>query len=246
VVRYTKYMGKNIKFVSLHDNILKMFYPKPATECIPDWYKLQTPYSNNKKTIDEHGMVNATIKRCVPIFDSITAGYIIFTCMDIEVSRENNKTFFKWSTTFTGRFGNLNPISFHDPDQVSSYPSLKDLEGVAKFLNPWSRQTPKGYSVIFMTPMHRDLPFEILPGVVDTDKHSAEVHLPFFFKDPNWTGIIPAGTPIAQVIPFKRESWEMALGNEKDKEKTIESLKTQRVFFANVYRKMFWSKKTFK
>ena len=246
MVRYTEYMGKNIKFVSLYDNVLEMFYPKPAVECIPDWYKLQTSYSNDKKSISADGQVNLTIKRCVPVLDAMTAGYIISTCMDIDVSRKNNQTYFKWATPFIGQFGSMNPIMFHGADQVSSYPQLKDSGGVAKFINPWSIQTPKGYSAMFITPMHRDLPFEILPGIVDSDTYSAEVNLPFFFKDPNWTGIIPAGTPIAQVIPFKRDSWEMSMGDDKDREKIIESRKIKNIFFVNVYRKMFWNKKSFK
>jgi hypothetical protein len=29
----------------------------------------------------------------------------------------------------------------------------------------------------------------------------------------DWEGIVEAGTPIAQVIPFKRESWKSELDN---------------------------------
>ena len=82
---YTEYMGKNIKFVSVHDNILEMFYPKPASECVPDWYKSQSSYTDNKKNIDENGKANATIKKCMPLFDSMTSGYIIFTCILINI-----------------------------------------------------------------------------------------------------------------------------------------------------------------
>jgi hypothetical protein len=31
-------------------------------------------------------------------------------------------------------------------------------------------------------------------------------NIPFFIKE-GFSGVIPKGTPIAQVIPFKRESW---------------------------------------
>ena len=32
-------MSKNIKFTLVFENVSDMFYPKPASECIPDWYK---------------------------------------------------------------------------------------------------------------------------------------------------------------------------------------------------------------
>jgi hypothetical protein len=35
-------------------------------------------------------------------------------------------------------------------------------------------------------------------------------------NDPNFEGLIPKGTPIAQIVPFKRESWQMELGKESD------------------------------
>ena len=46
-----------------------------------------------------------------------------------------------------------------------------------------------------------------MSGIVDNDK----VHLPGtmpFFVLKGVSGFIPAGTPYAQIIPFKREHWE--------------------------------------
>jgi hypothetical protein len=56
-----------------------------------------------------------------------------------------------------------------------------------------------------------------MPGIVDTDTYNAAVNFPFVLNEPNkFEGLIPAGTPIAQVIPFKREFWEMSIGVEAD------------------------------
>lgn len=246
MVGYTEYMEKNIKFVSLYNNVLEMFNPKPASECLPDWYKLQQSYTNNKKEIIEGGKTNATIKKCIPVFDAITSGYIIFTCMDIQVSIKDNVSYYNWASAFSHSLGTTVPIDFHQKEQVDKYPLSQNLMTIPKFINPWSIQTPKGYSVFFTTPMHRDLPFQILPGIVDTDRYSAEVNFPFILKDPKWTGIIPAGTPIAQVIPFKRESWKKSIGGEKEKEKVFKSTNTIFPFFYNAYKNMFWAKKSFK
>jgi hypothetical protein len=51
-----------------------------------------------------------------------------------------------------------------------------------------------------------------LPGVVDTDNLLTEINPPFRMKN-GWTGVIPAGTPIAQIIPFKRENWKYSIEN---------------------------------
>lgn len=29
-----------------------------------------------------------------------------------------------------------------------------------------------------------------------------------FFVQKGWTGVLPAGTPYAQILPFKREDWD--------------------------------------
>ena len=246
VVVYNNCMSKDIKFTSLYDNVMEMFYPKPASEYIPDWYKNQPSYTNNKRNINDSGKTNATIKKCIPVFDAITAGYIIVTCMDIEIIKKEKFSDYKWAYKFNSPFGKVDPVVFHNPEQADKHPSFKDFSSPPKFINPWSIQTPKGYSTLFVAPMHRDSPFEILPGIVDTDMHFSEVNFPFSLKDPNWSGIIPAGTPIAQVIPFKRDSWKKDIGGKKEQERIVRSNQTILLFFSNAYKKLFWSKKIFK
>jgi hypothetical protein len=65
-------------------------------------------------------------------------------------------------------------------------------------------------------------------------------------RDPNFEGMIPAGTPFLQVIPFKRESWTSSLGGDKERKKfTSDMGKFNRVFFDR-YKKFWWSKKEYK
>jgi hypothetical protein len=94
--------------------------------------------------------------------------------------------------------------------------------------------------------MHRESVFTILPGIVDTDTYTASVNFPMVINDPNFEGLIPKGTPIAQVIPFKREDWQMKIGS---KEELIEqnniTQKLQTKFFDR-YKSMFWTKKEYK
>jgi hypothetical protein len=52
------------------------------------------------------------------------------------------------------------------------------------------------------------LPFTTLSGIHDTDGGLHEGKIPFYIKS-DFEGIIPAGTPIMQLIPIKRDSWKM-------------------------------------
>ena len=47
--------------------------PQPASKLIPDWYKNMDAYINKEKIPDVVGETTATIKRCMPVFDAITA-----------------------------------------------------------------------------------------------------------------------------------------------------------------------------
>jgi hypothetical protein len=229
-------MGNVIKFTSMFP-LPEVEEPKPASMFIPEWYKNVQSYINGKKIPDGTGNTQATIKKCMPVFDAITAGYIITLPADVYVSLKDGVQNFEWS--------NFNLVSFHPVEQAPEHPARKPHQ-YPKWNNPWSIQTPKGYSVLFVQPMHRESVFTILPGIVDTDEYASPVNFPFVINDPNFEGFIPKGTPIAQVIPFKRESWKMKIGGEK--ERLLGSRITARLQtkFFDRYKTMFWIKKEYK
>ena len=86
-----------------------------------------------------------------------------------------------------------------------------------------------------------------MPGIVDTDTYKASVNFPFVLNEPDtFEGLIPAGTPIAQVIPFKRESWEISIGVETDVVETQKvGLKLRSKFFDS-YKTQFRQIKEYK
>jgi hypothetical protein len=211
--------------------------PKLASKVIPDWYKNTNSYINGEKKPTGAGTTAATVKRCMPVFDALTAGYIIETPADVYVTIENDGQWFEWSD-----FG---LISFHPVEQAPEHPAKNGFP-YPKWTNPWAISTPKGYSTLFVQPFHRESVFTILPGIVDTDTYTAPVNFPFTINDPAFEGLIPKGTPIAQVIPFKRESWTMQLGTKEEllhQEKVSKMLQSK---FFDRYKSMFWSKKEYK
>lgn len=242
-------MSENLKIT--FTNILGVpeeYSPKPASKVLPEWYKNLESYINGKKEPNGEAGTTATIKRCMPVFDSINSGYIIPTPCDvwvrqIPVNEEDpsfTQPFYEWS--------NFGIIQFHPIQQAPNYPNnTGHTDLYPKWMNPWAIKTPPGYSVAFVQPWHRESPFNILPGVVDTDKYSAPVNFPFVLNNPTkFEGLIPAGTPMVQVIPFKRDSWEMNLGDVNDilnQNKITNLLKTK---FFDSYKIHFRQKKEYK
>jgi hypothetical protein len=206
-------MSKNKIIFTNTLNVPKEYAPKPASNFVPDWYKTMDSHIGKVKRPSGSGTSNATIKRCMPVFDAITSGYIILSAADVFVSQRkdgngNKHPYFEWT-----QYG---LIEFHPYTQAPEHPQRNNHESYPKWVNPWGVKTPKGYSVLFTQPMHRESVFTILSGVVDTDTYTAPVNFPFVLNDLEFEGLIPAGTPIAQVIPFKRESWQLEYGSQEN------------------------------
>lgn len=232
-----------IVFTKTNPHVMDEYSPKPADKFIPDWYKRLESYINGSKKPVGDGTSAATAKRCMPVFDAITGGYIIVSVADVFVSQKEmedgtKQPYFEWS--------NHGLIQFHAVEQLPEHPKRNGHVSYPKWINPWAMKTPKGYSVLFIQPMHRESPFTILPGIVDTDTYTAPVNFPFVLNDINFEGLIPAGTPIAQVIPIKRDKWQMSLGVQEDffeQQRVTSRLKTK---FFDGYKSMFRQPKEYK
>lgn len=229
-------MNQKIIFTntSLYPDLEK---PVPASKEIPSWYSELNSYIDDKKQPRYDGTTPSTIKKCMPVFDLMVAGYLIKSTADVYVSTRDGEPFYQWST--------LELIDFHPIEQAPNHP-YQNGTIYPKWHNHWSIKTPKGYSALFMQPVHRESVFKILPAVVDTDTFTAPVNFPFVLNDINFEGMIPKGTPIAQVIPFKREDWLMEFGQEKEVvEQAIIRQGLSTTFFDR-YKTMFRQIKTYK
>ena len=230
-----------IIFTDIHnpDGVLEK--PKPAKNYIPEWYKKAKPNNNpeNKAMPSLDTTPVSTIKKCMPVFDMMTAGYIIETPYDIYVRRIDGKPYFQW--------GANDAIVFQAVEQFQNHPSFRELNYAVRINIPWSIKTPKGWSIMVMQPQHHELsPIECASGIVDTDDFSIPFNMFLKLRDPNFEGMIPAGTPFLQIIPFKREAWESELGGEKERKKFNSDMsKFGRVFFDR-YKKFWWVKKEYK
>jgi hypothetical protein len=224
----------------------EVYFPIPASKVIPDWYKETDSYMGLKKQPDGQGSTSATIKRCMPVFDAINSGYILVTHTDIWVSQKEEEisdgsveknTLYEWPS--------MNPIEFHPKNQAPLYPKQVG-RFIPKWMNPWGIKTPPGYSTLFISPIHRNNPFVAFEAIVDTDKYTAPVNIVFTLSDPEFEGLVPAGTPIVQVIPFKRENWKMSIGTKKDMKDIDLVVKKLRSKFFDSYKNQFRQNKEYK
>ena len=163
--------------------------PEPSSKFVPEWYR--------KMLGVKEGI--ATVKKCVPIIDSLTAGYMIPLPADVVWNAETQR--------FVSQ-AKFEMNSDHHPSQTDNIPVPEEYDSQPhKWINNWYVKTPPGYSTLFVHPLNRiDLPFYSFSGVVDTDKHPLVVNFPFVLKK-DFSGTIKAGTPIIQAIPFKRNDW---------------------------------------
>jgi hypothetical protein len=215
--------------------------PKPASEYIPQWYKDAKAYldPSGKKAVPLEGGPMASIKRCMPLWDLMTAGYIIETPYDIYVRQTPEGPYFQW--------GEMAAIAFQSMEQFQNHPYSREINYAVRILHPWSIKTPKGWSVLICEPQHHEpTPIITTNGIVDTDEFSLPFNMFLKLRDPKFEGMIPAGTPFVQVIPFKREAWTSKLGGEKEKNKYISDLSKFRTVFFDRYKKFWWQRKEYK
>jgi hypothetical protein len=274
-----------VEFSSIQEYLDAFPHPVAAHKKMPEWYrKLKTSVEG------EPLKAAGTVKKCIPVLDAVSQGYVIPLWADLYVNvarkvrvldvdgkeiaqvYDDGKTdelvgkiiddaegtptvakvikdgelYIDMSMPFDNIFDN-ETIAGHGWGQVGNLCDLKKFKlgkSLLKFVNPWSIKTPPGWSVSFKNPSSNfSNDIHILEGVVDTDEYTAPVNFPFV-----WTGteegewIIPKGTPLVQVVPFKRTETELVI-KVKDIQAEDKLLHKMGVTFSDRYKTMFWHKR---
>lgn len=221
--------------------------PMPGVRYVPEWYKLQ-PGSINDEEFIAQGASGSTVKRCMPVFDAMTAGYIIGAPCDIHLDATNPEEL-KWSIPLGVKAIQGDMFSRHAPEQYQNYPINPDEyhKQLLRIMPFWAVGTEEGYSTLFMNPHHADeSPLWAFSGLVDTDKFISDGHLSFLVKK-NFKGVIKQGTPLLQVLPIRREEWTSEIVDPTKSKKIFENQRWDlRSTFINGYKNKFRSKKVYK
>lgn len=209
----------------------------PAKNSMPEWYKKIPKWKNNKIFEIDKGF-NLSVKQCMPFLDSFTTGYTVVLPNDLYITDDNGLPYVSWKDaefppSWRNEVADLNLVP------SNHYP----MEYIWK--TGAAITVPIGYSMLFTHPLNRhDLPFTTLTGIVDGGLVMyQEGSIPFYIKK-GFEGIIPQGTPIIQIIPFRQENWSSKITKGLLKKGQQNNSKTN-ALINGWYKKTFWTRKNY-
>ena len=220
--------------------------PAPISKSMPQWYKEADRFAkmpNGEYWVGPDKGKIPTWKACPAILDILTTGYSLVTPCDIEF--------------FLDGAGQID-VKIEDPmykdfaTRRTPMPQFRHPEGYYNYhfawMPDWAVKVPEGYSVLYVSPFNRyDLPIMTVSGIIDNDKVNLPGSFPFFVQK-GWTGVLPAGTPYAQLLPFLREDWKSEITiptSSQMMNHNIENSKKYRVPDGGVYQKEVWTKRLY-
>lgn len=233
---------KRIEWLIENEEFLnKIPKPKSSKKYVPEWYKKISKFKNNdnNSSSSTKSLKDVGIKSCMPFLDSLCSGYIQETWCDILIKKDENSIEYFWS---------LDPQILSHREDASFDNNFLEQSGLYKtelvWKQYWMPKLPTGYSMLITHPFNRiDLPFFTTSGIVDSDLFYDTLkdggNIPFYIKE-NFEGIIPAGTPMYQMTPIKRDVWNSDNGYvNKYKDSLVKK------YFYDGYKKMYWQKKKY-
>ncbi len=205
---------------------------------IPEWYKKIHKWKNNEIFNLQKGF-QATVKDCVPFLESLTTGYMLTLPYDVYIKNNNGKPYLTWKThsdetpALRAEVSDLNLVpAGHHAIEFTWRPNCSFI-------------VPKKYNILLCHPLNRhDLPFTTLSGIIDGGFALPPFgNIPFYLKK-DFEGIIPQGTPIAQLIPFRQERWTAKIKKGLLNEGKKNTQRTTAVL-SGWYKQNIWSRKYF-
>lgn len=225
-----------IKFMSYVGNFSVATPVASSSRIKPKWTKLQT---GKKKFHDCPGML-----------DYSHAGYIVTAHTDIHIKANSSGTFIVIEGVHVEphevQLLQARPFDYDIVEGMTKPP--EEVEKSAwKIPLPWSVRTQKGFSAYVLPAiMHVDYldKLFVYPGIVDFDKFHTINFVFSPMKECEFT--IPAGTPLLQVLPFRREDITAECGRANQQEKDEHFFNMPSRAIPRYYRKFLSSKKTSK
>lgn len=243
-----KFLPKKITFVRQNTFVsqpwgdkveISLPAPAPSVKYVPEWYNKSERWVRSDGPVIKNYAANQGVKHCVPFLEAMTSGYVLELWTDVQVTLDDGYPAFNWMSQ-------PDPIIIRDADSGSLIPRpAGHHEMHLSWVGQWGIKLPKGYSYLLTHPANRfDLPFTTLTGIVDGDSFLAAGLIPFFIHK-DFEGIIKAGTPIAQIYPFKRDDWKSDLGDNNLRQELIQQAYDSRRHLGGLYKKLHWVRKRY-
>ena len=245
---------KKIEFLLASTFPFEIPEPIPASELLPDWWKNGESFISKQDgslNVDGKDDRAAGMKSCIPFLDGLTSGYLLLTWADIEILENHNERIkyryvekdengiWKESDINWDLVGERTGAIGHTMPRPAGY-AINHMTWQSK----WGIKVPRGWSVLYTHPLSRfELPFFTASAIMDSDRFASHGSAPFFIKK-DWTGIIPKGTPFAQIIPIKRSSWVSKSVRQGREDQYIAA--SARMVPYGFYRSKLWVPKKYK
>jgi hypothetical protein len=221
------------------DPALSNHLPRPvyARGMLPDWLRAMPAKAHS----DIHRREIRTVKQCPPFVDAMAYGVSILLPCDVTVDRGSFS--WAWNIPEPSTSGHPRaPLSFHVAAQFPDAPLARDGQAAIKFNSFWTIELEPGWSLFATHPVNRDdLPFRTITGLVDADRfHDGGINFPTVWTQPEFSGLLPKGTPVAQVFAVPRAAAKLEFecfdeAHQQAYEKTVAEVLAS----PNVYRKHF-------
>jgi len=214
--------------------------PEPMVKNLPSWWRKVHPYVGGEKIVTG-GQYNETVKKCPGILDLLSTGYLLKTPCDIYIDATGSKIEYQVHDV------HKESVTMHQQEQVEGWDFNRDewMDDIFRIHPMWVVGTAKGISTLFVQPsFHTSLPFEIVPAIIDTDMYISDGPFSMRIKR-GFKGVIEAGTPLVQCIPYRREEWEANILDKPDLKALNRIPHSLRHKFGGAYKKLMWEKKVF-
>lgn len=192
-----------IEFTCYDKQTTENWRPVLAKKVVPDWWKTMKVQENVR------GHKTQTIRSCPAMDDWLKTGWLICAKKDMQVFVSEHS-----SNSRTDPQDRLSSPT-HPAGQAGhqfTYLSKEDAptKDAFKMKAPWNIITPPGYSCLYLDPfLFQNKYFATWQGMIDTDAFNVNMDNSqiIFYPKTNKDFVIKAGTPLVQIIPYRRETW---------------------------------------
>ena len=193
-----------IEFTTYDKECSENWRPVLAKKVVPDWWKTMKVQENIR------GNKTQTIRSCPAMDDWLKTGWLICAKRDMEVTVSEHGNHAVTDKT------NRDHSPTHPAGQAGhhfTYLSKEDSPtmGAFKMKAPWNIITPPGYSCLYLDPfLFQNKYFATWQGMIDTDAFNVNMDNSqiIFYPKTNKNFTIKEGTPLVQIIPYRRENWK--------------------------------------
>ena len=205
--------GGEIQFISMIEGVDETMPIIPAHLYKYDWLKRAAQSFGKLGSLDLNNSYNVQhTSKCPGIIQLKNKGFIVRTHQDLTLRFDNDEQYSWMAPINQVAMSNgicEKSVTHHPPSNLYNFFKNwpKDtMKPNIKINLPWQVRIPKGYELLMVDPFYKDdFRFTVCPGIFDCNLGLATLNVPTWFHMTSGQTLIKAGTPIAQLIPIKKD-----------------------------------------